>query len=86
MILTSHHCRAFGLRRALFPVLLWSFRTIVLTRQLTTAPMCWMSLCRPHPRGGIVAPEHGPGLVGGTITLDCTSFTTIHSGTTASTA
>ena len=46
------------------------------------------SCAAPNPEDTPSLPEHGPGLVGGTITLDDASFTTkktVHSGTTAST-
>ena len=46
------------------------------------------SCAAPTPEDTPSLPEHGPGLVGGTITLDDASFTTkktVHSGTTAST-
>ena len=46
------------------------------------------SCAAPTPADMPLLPEHGPGLVGGTITLDDAYFITkitVHSGTTAST-
>ena len=48
--LTPCHCRVFEFRHALAPVLLRSFRPMLLTRKLNAAPTCWLSPIAPRPR------------------------------------
>ena len=74
----------------LAPVLLRSFRPTFSDASADHSPdvLVVASCAAPTPADTPSLPEHGPDLVGGTITLDDASFTTkitVHSGTTAST-